>query len=259
MRIVTEGPDAHTEAIAAWDANEPATILSVAKQESPAFTDQLAAYDGPPALITWTSGTTGIPKGVVIPWSVMQARCEAEFAAFGGSDVLGVTMSLFQQGTWKIMAARMGCTVVAAPDGTEAMAAAIQNEGITCLFASPRNIRALLPYINHPPSLKRVISAGEPLDAQLRTNARIAFGCPVIDCYGTTEAGVIALNDGSGFKPVPGVGMRDVGGAVEIATPCLAHGTIAGPLPCNDDWHVTGDVGRFIGGVLTLKGRPKRG
>lgn len=257
MKIIKEGPYAHIEVLMAWSSNISATILSESNIERKRFDSQLNSYKGPPAFITWTSGTGGPPKGVAIPWDIYDSRCKSEFDLFGGKEPLETSISTLSQGTWRIMPMKMGCNVVYA-DNIKDIAQAILANNITCLFAHPRHLDKILDYIKEPIILKKVVTAGEPLNDELRIRAENTFKTKVLNCYGTTEAGIIATSYSDEFTPIKDVEVKIIDNKIAIKSPYLANSYIDSPLSERDGWHLTKDEGEMVGDKFLIKGRFKR-
>jgi AMP-binding enzyme family protein (fragment) len=72
-----------------------------------------------------------------------------------------------------------------------------------------------------------ITSAGGALDPAFAAALRAQLGCAVLDIYGSTESGVISIDDGTGRRPLPGVTTRrDPDGALHVKSP-WTHGWIA--------------------------------
>lgn len=254
MKIIREHKDAYRDLLKAWADGESATVLS-----SPVNASCLD-YDGPPALVTWTSGTTGLPKGVVVPWTIVAERCHTSFGLYGGADALNVSLSLRGQGVGKLMPAVLGMTVSdVGMDDYSAALEALPRDAVTCLFAMPCQIKEMLT-VGRPgplPHLRKVILAGEAMDAVEHAHIVEQFGVPVFNCYGATETGTIAISDGITPDLRPVVEMRFVSGLIEVKTPLLASLRVGSPMPVNDGWYRTGDEGHIDDGRLIITGRSK--
>ncbi len=126
------------------------------------------------AIIAFTSGTTGVPKGCVHFHRDLLATCDT-FAreildpqpgeVFSGTPPLAFTFGL---GGLVLFPLRFGAsTAPVARPGPEPVLQAIRERGITTLFTAPTAYRALLRAAQPDDlaSLRTCVSAGEPLPA----------------------------------------------------------------------------------------------
>lgn len=228
---------------------------------SPAPCLPVASTD--PLYILYTSGTTGVPKGVVrdhgghavaLKWSlrhVYGARPGSVF--FAASDIGWVV------GHSYIVYAPLllGCTTVlyeGKPVGTPDAGAywrVVEEHGVEVLFTAPTALRAIKredPRAEHlkrhdVSSLRALFLAGERSDPDTIAWAQAALGVPVIDHWWQTETGwPIAANclgieplpvrPGSPTKAVPGYDVRvlDEAGR-EVAPGTTGSLAIRLPLP----------------------------
>ncbi|MEU1823777.1 AMP-binding protein [Streptomyces abikoensis] len=223
------------------------------------------------ALIAFTSGTTGHPKGCVhfhrdvlaiadtFSACVLRPRPDDVFA---GSPPLGFTYGL---GGLLVFPLHAGAsTVLTDWGGPERLLADIQRHRVSVLFTAPTAYRAMLgalgPY--DVSSLRRCVSAGEHLPAELWHAWRHATGLRLINGIGATEmlhvfisAADDRIRPGTTGLPVPGYEARVVGpdGApVPDGRPGLL--AVRGPTGCRyladerqrvyvrDGWNLTGDT-----------------
>jgi acyl-coenzyme A synthetase/AMP-(fatty) acid ligase len=151
------------------------------------------------AAILFTSGSTGVPKGVVYNHGNFIAQVDALQALYGiqPGDIDLPTFPLFA-----LFAPALGMTaVIPEMDFTQPakadpsrLVAAIEVFGVQSMFGSPALIRNLAAYGQEHhitlPTLKRVISAGAPVPASVLAafTPMLAEGCAVYTPYGATEA-----------------------------------------------------------------------
>jgi acyl-CoA synthetase (AMP-forming)/AMP-acid ligase II len=249
------------------------------------------------AVLPYSSGTTGLPKGVMLTHRQIAtnlAQLEPAIAAGPGDRILAVLPFFHIYGLTALMNAplRMGATVVVLPRfDLETFLAAIQNHRITGLYVAPPVVLALA---KHPvvaqydlSSLKYLISAAAPLDARLAAACSARLGLPPVgQAYGMTELSpgthVVPLNameqapPGTVGKLIAGTEMRivslddpgkDLGvgetGEILIRGPQVMKGYLGRPdataaLIDADGWLHTGDVGHVdSGGWLFVVDRVK--
>ncbi|OIJ97880.1 4-coumarate--CoA ligase family protein [Streptomyces sp. MUSC 14] len=234
------------------------------------------------AALPYSSGTTGVPKGVMLTHRQIAtnlAQLEPAVPAAPGDRVLAVLPFFHIYGLTALMNAplRQGATVVVLPRfELETFLAAIQNHRITGLYVAPPIVLALA---KHPAvadydlsSLKHVICAAAPLDAHLARACAERLGLPPIgQAYGMTELSpgthvvpLARLHDapaGTVGRLVAGTEMRIVSlddpgkdlaagepGEILIRGPQVMKGYLGRPDATTamidaDGWLHTGDVG----------------
>ncbi|CAM5479433.1 4-coumarate--CoA ligase family protein [Streptomyces aurantiogriseus] len=235
------------------------------------------------AALPYSSGTTGIPKGVMLTHRQIAtnlAQLEPAISAGPGDRILAVLPFFHIYGLTALMNAplRRGATVVVLPRfDLETFLAAIQNHRITGLYVAPPIVLALA---KHPAvaqydlsSLKYVISAAAPLDADLAAACAKRLDLPPVgQAYGMTELSpgthvvpLDAMSDapaGTVGKLIAGTEMRIVSlddpdkdlavgeaGEILIRGPQVMKGYLGRPdataaMIDTDGWLHTGDIGR---------------
>jgi propionyl-CoA synthetase len=207
---------------------------------SPVDCVPVAATD--PLYILYTSGTTGIPKGVVrdngghavaLAWSMKNVYGMAPGEAYWAASDIGWVV-----GHSYIVYAPLihGCTTIlyeGKPVGTPDAGAywrVIRDHGVRALFTAPTAFRAIKREDPNAELLRRydlrgfrtLFLAGERADPDTVQWAEQALGVPVIDHWWQTETGwAIAANcvgieklpvkHGSPTQPVPGYDVRVLG------------------------------------------------
>jgi long-chain acyl-CoA synthetase len=178
----------------------PFTALSEGELRTPA--PYVQRDPGDTAVLLYTSGTTGKPKGVKLTHFqlFMNARAHTEAFEMDNSSVTIAVMPLFHAlGLSGLLNATVlaGGTVVLLPkfDPLKVLEA-IQAHRATILHGVPTMYHALL---HHPQreefdtsSLKHCGSAGAAIAAELLDTFEATFGVAILEMYGLTESGPLA-------------------------------------------------------------------
>ena len=234
-----------------------------------------------PCALLFTSGTTGPPKGALLPVRAFEASAvgSAELLGTNADDVWLACMPLFHIGGLSILArAAIAGSRVRVHDGFDAAAVARDLDagvvtGASFVATMLARVLELRGDARAPASLRNVLLGGGPCPAPLLERA-VGLGYPVAPTYGLTEAcsqvatrppGDASRSLHAGLVPLPGVGVRVVdadgkdlapGEAGEIAVrgDILMDGYVGAPEATagamRDGWLHTGDVG-----VLDTAGR----
>jgi len=226
-----------------------------------------------PALIAFTSGTTGVPKGCVHFHRDVLAMADT-FArhillprpddVFCGTPPMAFTFGL---GGCVIFPLAFGATTaLCEAPGYEALCAAIRRHGVTTLFTAPTTYRALLRSgaAGRLSSLTTCVSAGEALPRATSDAWFEATGVRIIDGIGSTEmihifisARGADIRPGSTGKATPGYEATLLGpNDRPIDGPGQGRLAVRGPTGCRyladerqrayvvNGWNVTGDLYR---------------
>ena len=225
------------------------------------------------AKITYTSGTTGTPKGVCLSAQAMNNVAKSIISVLG-KDMAGLHASILPLGILLENVAGVYATLMAG--GTVLLNhlevfgknygnlhRVIQNSGTTSIILVPEILRILMAQILEKgplPSLSYVAVGGSKVSPALIMQAR-ALGLPVYEGYGLSEcASVVSLNTpendkkGSAGKLLPHVQAVIKNGEIIIKnTGFLGYVGEA----AQDDIH-TGDLGVIdADGFLNITGRKK--
>jgi acyl-coenzyme A synthetase/AMP-(fatty) acid ligase len=241
-------------------------------QETPAAVEEMGPED--PALIVFTSGTTGAPRGVVHAYRyLMGQRIQAEhwFGSRKGDLAWCTTATGWSKSARNVFLAPWitGAAAVIHDgrfDPAERLDFA-EALGVNILCQAPTEYRMLArrTALRPLPALRRMVSAGEPLDPETIAAFREATGLEPADGYGQTETGQVTGNlvgepvrQGSMGRPLPGIETRIVAGELQLLThsnPTFFSRYIHGERFVGEWWE-TGDLVRADeDGHLFFEGR----
>ena len=236
-----------------------------------------------PALILFTSGTTGTPKGAVLKHRNLLAGTESVRVAWRWSqeDRLVHCLPLFHAhglcvGVYGTLLA--GASAVLLPGFDPAAVADAADRCAASLFFGVPTMYHRLVGSGHAPRLRRLrlcVSGSAPMSSDLHKQASASIGTAVLERYGMTETLMIASNPYEGERragtvgfPLPGVEIRlATDDEVLVRGPNVFDGYWQRPeanrevwVPAVDGgapWFRTGDLGEDVGGYLAIRGRSK--
>jgi malonyl-CoA/methylmalonyl-CoA synthetase len=254
--------------------------LAAWSERAPAELDRAAPDDT--ALVVYTSGTTGRPKGVPLSHANLLAGAHAVRLAWRWepSDNLALSLPLFHihgLGVGLHGTLVTGATVTLIPKfSPEAVAAGATDGGATLFFGVPTMYHRLAasPHLADLAALRLVVSGSAPLPAELHEAIRGGCGHAVLERYGMTETIMLVSNPYDGERrpgtvgfPLPGVRVRlepTAGGSeIQVRGPNVISGYLGDPAAdaaayTSDGWFRTGDLGtRDDDGYLRISGRAK--
>ena len=248
----------------------------------------VSAGPGDTAVLAYTSGTTGRPKGVPLAHGRLTASIRSAMAAWRWSadDVLAHALPLYHQhGLSGLHAALIagGTVHIRSRFAPAELVRTIRDSGATVLFGVPTIYQALLAAdVDAAPlsGLRLAVCGSAPLNPGLARRLAGTLGCVPLIRYGTTETGLNVSNpidqrrgDTVGV-PLPGVlarigvenGAAEPGadGEIQLRGPQVFSGYWHDPAATRaaftpDGWFRTGDIGAVdpATGHLSIKGRTK--
>jgi malonyl-CoA/methylmalonyl-CoA synthetase len=263
------------------EAGEVGTVVAM---------DELAGLDGDPvdpeprpgaAMLAYTSGTTGAPKGVPLTHANVLASTRGVVKAWRWSadDVLVHALPLSHQHGLSGVHLSLLCgssAVVFSRFDPAALTGAIREHRATVLFAVPAMYERLHAWDGigdaDLSSLRLAVSGSAPLPAALAERVAEWLGQPPLERYGSTEAGLDVSNVSDGPRrpgrvgwALPGIEVRLDGedGEILVRGPQVFDGYWNRPdataeALTDDGWFRTGDLGRLDDdGSLEITGRSK--
>ena len=276
--------------VVAIGAND-ADIPTLADIDGPELARQPACFAEDPALFPFSSGTTGLPKAVVVTHRNLVAgghQMPPALRFAPGDRFLGLAPLFHIVGPSLFVSAMVtgGAVVVVSRFDPELALDAIERHAVTHAPLMSPIVRALArhPSVDHRnfSRLKAVIASGAPLSRVDQAAASERFGCAVIQVYGMTETSsgitaddISAPTPGTVGPPVPLMKIRivdaDTGvpqpagtdGEIQLAGPNVFAGYLGYPdetakVMTEDGWLRTGDIGAMDGdGKLRITGRIK--
>jgi 2-aminobenzoate-CoA ligase len=257
-------------AVALFGSDNPHGLDARAAGKPATFANVDTAADDT-ALIAFTSGTTGKPKGTMHFHRDVMAACDcwprstlraSSDSLFTGSPPLAFTFGL---GGLLLFPLSIGAaTLLLEKASPELLLPAIARHRVSVLFTAPTSYRAMAPEAGKHDlsSLVKCVSAGEALPAATRALWKEATGIEIIDGIGATEMLHIFISHdeahakpGATGRPIPGYRacvMDDAGNPLPPGN--VGRLAVKGPTGCRylaDDrqgtyvkggWNYTGDA-----------------
>jgi len=178
----------------------PAIVLKLAdiSHDGSGFPEAADINPADPALILFTSGTTGDPKGVVLSFGALKSRLALNAEAIGRAALTRTLVTLpthFGHGLIgnALTPLLSGGEIVLHPPGlalTKNLGRIVDSERITFMSSVPALWRMALKFSSPPSaqSLLRLHVGSAPLPADLWSDIARWSRAEVVNCYGITEA-----------------------------------------------------------------------
>jgi acyl-[acyl-carrier-protein]-phospholipid O-acyltransferase / long-chain-fatty-acid--[acyl-carrier-protein] ligase len=260
-----------------WALRRPRRVMKKSKPEDP-------------AVILFTSGSEGMPKGVVLSHGSILANCAQTSAAFSFSSKEKFMSALplfhaFGLTAGMLLPLLNGCRVFLYPSPLHyrAIPEIAYDRDCTVLFAT-NTFLSKYAQVAHPYdfySIKYLVVGAEKLTEDVQRLCVEKFGIRVLEGYGATECSpVIAVNTPIASRPgsvgelLPGMEYRiapvegvETGGVLHVRGDNVMLGYLKHDQPgviqppqseFGPGWYNTGDVVTLEEGFLKLQARLKR-
>lgn len=229
------------------------------------------------AVVVTTSGSSGVPKSVMLSRSALTSSALSTAARIGegawllalpASYVAGLQVlvrSLVQGHEPAVLSGKFSAEGFAAASlSMKSSVGGVRVPSYTSLV--PAQLATLLDAAPHDAavaealrSFEAILIGGQALPAALAARAD-EFGVRVVRTYGSSETAGGCIYDG---VPLDGVRVREVDGELQLGGPTLADGYLDAPELTaevfvedgGERWYRTGDAGAFVDGVVSVTGR----
>ena len=244
-----------------------------------------------PAVVLFTSGTEGKPKGVVLSHRALLANVAQvmQIFPFGPGDTVLNALPIFHSlgltaGALIPLVSGARLVLYTSPLHYKAIPQVARDKRCTVMFGTSTFLHH---YARHAEAddfktMKTVVAGAEKLADSVRQTWRDRFGIEIMEGYGVTEAApVLAVNLPDHNRPrtvgrlLPGIEAKIIpvpgierGGELHVRGPNLMSGYYRFDAPAllepprseaGEGWHDTGDVAELdADGYLTMLGRLKR-
>ncbi len=265
-------------------------LFGLAAAQAPEFAYRFTAQTknpDAPAVILYTSGSEGTPKGVALSHRNLLANCGQIGARidFGPSDKVLNVLPMFHcfgltGGTLLPILAGIKTFYYPSPLHYRIVPELIYDTNATVMFGTDTFLAGYAKFANpyDMNSIRHMVAGGEKLKEETRQIYAEKFGLRVLEGYGATEtAPVISVNTpmqnrlGSVGRLLPNIAHRleavpgiEGGGRLILKGPNVMLGYLKAEAPgeiqpLEDGWYDTGDIVEIDAqGYVFIKGRIKR-
>jgi acyl-coenzyme A synthetase/AMP-(fatty) acid ligase len=223
----------------------PVPSVLYAEENTPVLSDKAPDLPQIPhdalAAQVLTSGSTGTPVPHSKHWGLLHQNIQAEAQelarAMGRHDLIGVNLvatvpaqHMYGFESTVLVALLAGAAFDAArPFFPADIAAALKRMPRPCmLVTTPFHLKMLLESSVSVPAIDLVVCATAPLSPQLAARAEAAFGAPLLEIYGCTEAGQVATRRttaGAEWRTFEGLQISGNGDASSVSGGHVAQAT----------------------------------
>ena len=239
--------------------------MQLIQREAQAAFDESAFANLNPALIRFSSGTTGSCKGVVISHhSLLERICAANHAlCIGPRDRIMWILPMAHHFAVSIILYLYhgACTVLDQTHVAETILAQCQRHDVTVMYAAPYHYSLLAANAKNIalPHLRLAVSTASALSCTLGENFHRTFAVPLTQAMGIIECGLPLINLGGEQDAPDAVGLPISGYEARLshAVDGIGELHLRGPGffdayldpwflrdEVNDPWFVTGDMAR---------------
>lgn len=272
------------EIVVAADGPGPGTALDdiVARGGGPRQSP--SGNENADAIIRFTSGSTGAPKGLVVThraWLIRATSILAEeIKVETGSTTMVLGPLSHQAGLFVLPTMmRQGAVLMFEKFSVDKVVDAIRSEPIARSQLVPTMLKIFLGDRAAREALRswkprQIVYGGSPVEATaIEDVLDLMPDCDFMQAYGSHEAGSISHLDGAGHRdphlrrsagePFLSASVRvseipgsDIG-EIEVKAPWVPHLRLTedGPQPITEEWIPTGDLGTVEDGYIFLKDR----
>ena len=252
-----------------------------AGQRAPSATEGLDDCD---AIIRFTSGSTGEPKGLIVThraWLVRAVSMQAEEMRIRpGSTTLLLGQLSHQAGLFVVPTfLQYGTLLIMEKFDLGSVADILSSQSISCVQVVPTMFTLILNDARARQAfaqsdVHRIVYGGSPIRQSILEEAmRLLPKTEFVQSYGSHEAGSISFLDGAGHrdpilrhgagKPLLAAEVRlhardaEGIGEIEVKAPWLPHArlTAQGRELITEEWARTGDLGEVVDGSIFLRDR----
>jgi len=228
------------------------------------------------AVLLYTSGTTGLPKGALVRHvrEVEGARALTDALDLRAEDSIGSVVPISHAFgltcLFATLAAGAEAVLVESTFSPGPLLAGLEGRSATVLHGSPTLFRSLLKARpDGLPGIRTGLVAGAPCPAELLEQLD-SFGTRILNCYGLTETGAVTCCRADDppdrrfttcGRALPPYELRLDEGELELRGPYVTPGYYRRPdetaSSFRDGWFRTGDLATIDDGYLRIVGRAK--